>query len=82
MVGWAPEEIPLSKFDQIFHKATAGEPVTAIVHAFANMLVELAHRDGSVVRALTSKSALMRADDQIALITFQDPTEQLWADER
>jgi len=46
------------------------------------MLVELAHRDGSVVRALTSKSALMRADDQIALITFQDPTEQLWADER
>ena len=53
MVGWAPEEILLSKFDQLFHKAPAGEPVISIVHAFANMLVELAHRDGSVVRALT-----------------------------
>jgi hypothetical protein len=34
------------------------------------------------VRALMSKSALMRTDDQIALATFQDLTEQLWADER
>jgi hypothetical protein len=81
-MGWAPEEILLSRFDQIFHKAPAGESVISIVHAFANMLVDLAHRDGSVVRALMSKSALMRGDDQIALVTFQDLTEQLWADER
>jgi hypothetical protein len=60
----------------------AGEPVISVIPAFANMLVELAHRDGSVVRALMSKSALMRGDDQIALVTFQDLTEQLWADER
>ena len=46
------------------------------------MIVELAHKDGSVVRALMSRSALMRTDDQIALATFQDLTEQLWADER
>ena len=42
------------------------------------MVVELAHKDGSVVRALMSKSAMTRADDQIALATFQDLTEQLW----
>jgi hypothetical protein len=29
-----------------------------------------------------SKSALTRADDEIALATFQDLTEQLWLDER
>jgi hypothetical protein len=29
-----------------------------------------------------SRSALIRADDSIALATFQDLTEQLWLDER
>lgn len=82
MVGWTPEEILLSKFDQIFRNAPAEEPVISILHASANMVVELAHRDGSVVRALMSKSALTRDNDQIALVTFQDLTEQLWADQR
>jgi hypothetical protein len=72
----------LSKFDPIFHKAPAGEPVISIVHAVANKFVELAHRDGSVVRALTRKVSADAADDQIASVTFQDLTEQLWADER
>jgi PAS domain-containing protein len=48
------------------------------VHALVDTVVELAHKDGSVVRALMSKSALMRADDQFALAAFQDLTEQLW----
>jgi hypothetical protein len=34
------------------------------------------------VRALMSKSAVMRADDQFALAVFQDLTEQLWEEER
>jgi hypothetical protein len=34
------------------------------------------------VRALMSKSALIRADDDIAIATFQDLTAQLWLDER
>jgi hypothetical protein len=52
------------------------------VQPLANEVVELAHRDGSSVRALMSRSALIRADDNIALATFQDLTEQLWLDER
>jgi hypothetical protein len=70
------------KFHQIFHQAAAAESVLSAVRALVNMIVELAHKDGSVVRALMSRSALMRTDDQIALATFQDLTEQLWADER
>lgn len=42
------------------------------------MVVELAHKDGSVVRAMMSKSAVRRVDDQFALAAFQDLTEQLW----
>ena len=46
------------------------------------MVVQLTHKDGSVVRALMSRSAVLRADDQFALATFQDLTEQLWEEER
>ncbi|MFZ3303852.1 MAG: histidine kinase, partial [Mycobacterium sp.] len=58
------------------------ESAVSVVQGLANMVVELAHRDGTSVRALMSRSALIRADDDIALATFQDLTEQLWLDER
>ncbi len=81
MVGRDPDEVLSLRFDQIFHRAPASEPLS-VVHALANVVVELAHKDGSVVRALMSRSAVMRADDQFALATFQDLTEQLWEEER
>jgi hypothetical protein len=34
------------------------------------------------VRATMSKSALVRHDDQVVLVTFENLTEQLWMDER
>lgn len=40
--------------------------------------VDLVHADGSTVRAWMSKSALLRDDDPVALVTFQDLTAQLW----
>jgi hypothetical protein len=70
------------KFDEIFHLAPSTESPVSVVQALANMVVELAHQDGSSVRALMSRSALIRSDDDIALATFQDLTEQLWLDER
>jgi PAS domain S-box-containing protein len=84
MVGWPSDEVLSLKFDDIFHlpPTTESESPISVVQAFANMVVELAHRDGSSVRALMSRSALIRADDNIALATFQDLTEQLWLDER
>jgi len=82
MVGCEPEEVLALKFHQIFHKAPESESLLSVVHALANKLVELAHKDGSVVRALMSRSAVLRADDQFALAAFQDLTEQLWEEER
>jgi PAS domain S-box-containing protein len=81
MVGFDPEEVLTLRFEQIFHEAAQSGSLLPTVHALANMVVELAHKDGSVVRALMSKSAVLRADDQFALAAFQDLTEQLWEEE-
>jgi PAS domain S-box-containing protein len=81
MVGFEPEEVLSLRFDEIFHEAPGSESLLPVVHALANMVVRLAHKDGSVVRALMSKSAALRSDDQFALATFQDLTEQLWEEE-
>jgi PAS domain S-box-containing protein len=82
MVGRVREEIVSMKFDEIFHLPLTEESAVSVVQSLANEVVELAHQDGSSVRALMSRSALIRADDDIALATFQDLTEQLWLDER
>jgi PAS domain S-box-containing protein len=82
MMGFEPEEVLSLRFQEIFHEASASDPLLSVVHALANMVVKLAHKDGSMVRALMSKSALLRSDDQFALAAFQDLTEQLWEEER
>jgi PAS domain S-box-containing protein len=82
MVGRDAEDVLSLRFEQIFHHAPASESLLSVVHALANMVVELAHKDSSVVRALMSKSAVLRSDDQFVLATFQDLTEQLWQEER
>ena len=83
MMGFEPEEVLELRFQEIFHQAPESESsLLSFVHALANMVVELAHKDGSVVRALMSRSAVRRADDKFALAAFQDLTEQLWEEER
>lgn len=82
MVGSDPDEVLALRFHEIFHEAPETESLLSFVHALANMVVELAHKDGSVVRALMSRSAVRRADDKFALAAFQDLTEQLWEEER
>jgi PAS domain S-box-containing protein len=82
MVGRLREDVLAMTFDEIFHLPLTTGSAVSVVRSLANEVVELAHQDGSSVRALMSKSALIRADDDIALATFQDLTEQLWLDER
>jgi PAS domain S-box-containing protein len=82
ILGRSAEEVLALKFHDIFYGALENESVLSLVDGLANMVVELAHRDGSTVRALMSRSAMRRADDAIALATFQDLTEALWANER
>ena len=84
MLGYSKDEMLTLKFDQIFDSAprVTEESALSVMQSFANLVVELAHRDGSIVRALMSRSALRRADDRVALATFHDLTEQLWLDGR
>lgn len=83
MVGCEPDEVLSLRFEELFHHQTeVTDSLLSVVHALANAVVELAHKDGSVVRALMSRSAVMRADDQFALAAFQDLTEDLWEEER
>jgi len=81
MVGCDADEVVSLKFHDVFYAAPTTESVLSVVDGLANMVVELAHKDGSIVRALMSRSALRRSDDQIALATFQDLTEHLWVNE-
>jgi PAS domain S-box-containing protein len=81
MLGHSADEVKALKFRQIFHTMPAEESVVSVVRAHADLIVELVHSDGSIVRARMSKSALLRGDDPVALATFQDLTERLWVDE-
>jgi PAS domain S-box-containing protein len=51
MVGFEPEEVLSLRFHEIFHQPPQSESLLSVVHSLANMVVELAHKDGSVVRA-------------------------------
>lgn len=83
MVGRDAAEVVSLKFHDVFvfYGTPTTESALSVVDGLANMVVELAHKDGSTVRALMSKSALRRGDDETALATFQDLTEQLWVNE-
>jgi PAS domain S-box-containing protein len=82
ILGREAEEVVALKFYDIFYGALETESALSLVDGLANMVVDLAHKDGSTVRALMSRSALRRADDPIALATFQDLTEELWVNEQ
>ena len=81
MLGYSAKAVTALKFRQIFHTLPAEESAVSVVRAHADLIVELMHEDGSIVRARMSKSALLRGDDPVALATFQDLTEQLWVEE-
>ncbi|SEH88453.1 PAS domain S-box-containing protein [Mycolicibacterium rutilum] len=81
MLGYPAEAVGALKFREIFHTMPADESAVSAMRAHANLIVELTHADGSIVRARMSKSALRRGDDPVALATFQDLTEQLWVEE-
>jgi PAS domain S-box-containing protein len=82
MVGHSTEALLSMEFSELFRSVPIDESPVSVVRKYADQLVELMHADGSVVRARMSKSALMRDDDPLALATFQDLTEQLWAQGR
>jgi PAS domain S-box-containing protein len=79
MLGYTPAAVMSLEFAQIFHALPVDASPVSVVHGSANQIVALMHADGSVVKARMSKSALLREHDPLALATFDDLTEQLWA---
>jgi PAS domain S-box-containing protein len=81
MLGYTPDELTCLQFPDLFRAWPPETAAVAAMHSFADVIVDLKHRDGSPVNARMSKSALQRDDDPVALVTFQDLTEQLWVHE-
>jgi PAS domain S-box-containing protein len=81
MMGHQSDSLAGLAFPEIFHTMPAEEAALVGTEALANVVVELRHREGWTVRARMSKS-LMRRDDAVAVVAFENLTERLWLDER
>jgi PAS domain S-box-containing protein len=81
MVGSEQDMLAGLAFPEIFHTVPAEVAALSGVAAVANLVVQLRHREGWTVRARMSNSALMRRDDPVVLVTFDNLTERLWVDE-
>ena len=79
MVDLSCEELLAMKFDEIFYSLPANDRWVALVGTDTPRLVELRHKYGHSVWAAMSKSAMRRRDDTVALVTFDDRTEELWS---
>jgi len=81
MVGYEQETLAGLVFPEIFHTVPAEVVALSGVDVLANLVVQLRHCEGWTVRARMSNSALMRRDDPVVLVTFDNLTERLWTDE-
>jgi PAS domain S-box-containing protein len=82
MVGYRRDGLAGLPFAEVFQTVPAVLCALSGVDALANLVVELKHCEGWTVRARMSKSALMRRDDPVVLVTFENLTERLWMDEQ
>jgi PAS domain S-box-containing protein len=82
MVGYQQDSLAGLAFPEIFDTVPAAVTAPSEVDALANLVVQLRHSEGWTVQARMSKSALMRRDDPVVLVAFENLTERLWIDER
>lgn len=78
LVGRKAEELGAMQLAELMFDETPEGPVRVMLDRFADRIVALRHDDGSEVRAKMSKSAFIRSDDTVALVIFDDLTEQIW----
>jgi|SRR5690348_9364419 len=78
MLGYEGHELTGKHICQVIPDLE-GQTAIYAVKKTSSTLVELEHRVGFRVRAVMSISAMLRRDDALVLITFNDCTELLWA---
>lgn len=81
LLGHTAEAVGTLSFHEILHTSAADGAALPAIGGHEDLIVELAHRDGSIVRAKMNSSALRTDTDPVALATFQDLTEHLWVNE-
>lgn len=77
MIGWTPDMVRVLEYRQIFDSGPDGTCPLAIIRAHAHLVVELIHLDGSIVRAKVGQ-ALVLGDDEVAIATFGDLSDDAW----
>jgi PAS domain S-box-containing protein len=77
MLGYTQEALLTLDIHQISNVDDQG--VFTRTREPADEPVQFVHRDGFVVAAVMSMSALRRHDDPLAIAMFKDVTEQLWS---
>jgi PAS domain-containing protein len=82
MVGYPQDSLAGLAFPETFHTVPAAVATLSSVDALANLIVQLRHCEGWTVQARMSKSAKMRRDDPVVLVTLENLTERLWIDEQ
>jgi PAS domain-containing protein len=78
MVGYEQGQLARMVFPEAFHTVPAAVCGLSGVDTLAHLVVELRHFQGWTVRARMSRSVLMRRDDPVSLVTFEDLTDRLW----
>jgi PAS domain S-box-containing protein len=81
MVGYGRDGLAGLAFPEIFHTVSVEVAAFSGVDVLANLVVQLQHCEGWTVWARMSTS-LIRRDDPVVLVTFEDLTARLWMDER
>lgn len=82
MIGQPRDVVLATPLAEILHWLPADEAAASIVRERDGAIVELTHAEGWTVHARMSKSILMRDDDPMVLVIFEDCTEQQWLHSR
>ncbi|BBZ30346.1 hypothetical protein MMAD_46410 [Mycolicibacterium madagascariense] len=80
MLGHTPELVLTLTYPEIFGPVTDGRSPIAAMQDNADHVVQLAHLDGTAVQAKVG-GTLVVAEDELALTSFDDITEQFWVEE-
>jgi PAS domain S-box-containing protein len=78
MVGHTADEVLTMNVVDISRGRVTAACQVDLALISGGQLVELRHKHGHSVWATMSKSAMLRRDDTVALVTFCDRTEELW----